>query len=177
MPDAAWAVSGHPPRWSRKMGQPPVLTSSKQLSTLHRRFTCVRLSQPCLPESCFGFSATLTTMAFDHSSLRWLEINTWLSTSKGPPSSLVELRIAVWTGVTRDTRPISAMGVTTLPLLRGMLQFSPKGEDNHEAAGIHRAGWQRSSGLAAHCVRSASTLRRRSSTTKCRFGRRFRSRY
>ena len=76
MPDAAWAVSVHPPSLSRKMGQPPVLTSSKSLSTLHRRFTCVRLSQSCLPESCSGFSATFTTIAFDDSSLWWLEINT-----------------------------------------------------------------------------------------------------
>jgi hypothetical protein len=30
MPDAAWAVSGHPPSRSRKKGQPPVLTSSTQ---------------------------------------------------------------------------------------------------------------------------------------------------
>jgi len=35
-----------------------------------------RLSQSCLPESCSGFSATFTTIAFDDSSLRWLEINT-----------------------------------------------------------------------------------------------------
>ena len=76
MPDAAWAVSVHPPSLSRKMGQPPVLTSSNRFSTLHRRFTCVRLSQSCLPESCFGFSATFTTIAFDDSSLRWLEIST-----------------------------------------------------------------------------------------------------
>ncbi len=76
MPDAAWAVSVHPPSLSRKMGQPPVLTSSIRFSTLHRRFTCVRLSQSCLPESCSGFSATFTTIAFDDSSLRWLEINT-----------------------------------------------------------------------------------------------------
>jgi hypothetical protein len=32
--------------------------------------------QPCLPVSCPGVSATLTTIAFDNSSLRWLEINT-----------------------------------------------------------------------------------------------------
>src|SRR6266481_4967428 len=57
-------------------GQPPILTSSNPLSTLHRRFACARLSQPCLPESCPGVSATLTTIAFDNSSLRWLEINT-----------------------------------------------------------------------------------------------------
>jgi hypothetical protein len=32
-------------------------------------------SQSCLPDSCSGFSATFTTVTFDHSSLRWLEIN------------------------------------------------------------------------------------------------------
>src|SRR6202051_1753151 len=29
-----------------------------------RRFACARLSQPCLPGSCPGVSATLTTIAF-----------------------------------------------------------------------------------------------------------------
>jgi hypothetical protein len=33
-----------------------------------------------------------------------------LPTSKDLPSSLVQLRIAVWTGVTRDTRPICDIG-------------------------------------------------------------------
>jgi hypothetical protein len=33
-----------------------------------------------------------------------------LPTSKDLPSSLVQLRIAVWTGVTRDTRPIRDIG-------------------------------------------------------------------
>src|SRR5271169_6491950 len=47
MPDAAWAVSVHPPSLSRKTDQPPVLASSNPLSTLHRRFTYVRLSQSC----------------------------------------------------------------------------------------------------------------------------------
>src|SRR5450830_651108 len=59
MPDAAWAVSVHPPSLSRKMGQPPVLTSSNPLSTLQQRFACARLSQSCLPNSWSGFSATL----------------------------------------------------------------------------------------------------------------------
>ena len=85
MPDAAWAVSVHPPSLSRKMGQPPVLTSSNPISTLHRRFTCVRLSQSYLPESCSGFSATFTTMAFDHSSLRWLGISGLIAEPEGPP--------------------------------------------------------------------------------------------
>src|SRR5215471_8286638 len=51
MPDAAWAVSGHPPSSSRKMGQPPVLASSNRISTLLQRFACARLSLPCLSES------------------------------------------------------------------------------------------------------------------------------
>jgi hypothetical protein len=73
-PDAARSVSGHPPSSSRRMGQPPVLTSPNRISTLLQRFAYARLSRPCLPESCSDLSATLTTMAFDHSSLRWLGI-------------------------------------------------------------------------------------------------------
>jgi hypothetical protein len=76
MPDAAWAVSVHPPSLSRKMGQPPVLTSSNRISTLLQRFACARLSQSCLSKSRSDFSATFTTIAFDDSSLRWLEIST-----------------------------------------------------------------------------------------------------
>jgi hypothetical protein len=37
---------------------------------------CARLSQSCLSKSCFDFSATFTTIAFDDSGLRWLEIST-----------------------------------------------------------------------------------------------------
>ena len=44
------------------------------VSTLLQRFACARLSRPCLPRSCPGVSATLTTTAFARSSLRWLEI-------------------------------------------------------------------------------------------------------
>ena len=76
MPDAAWAVSGHPPSLSRKTGQPPVLASSNPISTLLQRFACARLSQSCLTEILFRSSATFTTIAFDDSSLRWLEIST-----------------------------------------------------------------------------------------------------
>jgi len=63
MPDAAWAVSVHPPSLSREKGQPPVLTSPNPLSTLLQRFACARLSQSYLPESGSDFSATFTTMA------------------------------------------------------------------------------------------------------------------
>src|SRR6202035_2847425 len=66
----------HPPSLSRSMGQPPVLTSPNLISTLPQRFACARLSRPCLPGSCPDVSATFTTVAFDDSSLRWLEIST-----------------------------------------------------------------------------------------------------
>src|SRR6516164_7783177 len=115
MPDAARAGFRVLPDFSQRQGQPPVLTSSNPLSTLHRRFACARLSQPCLPESCPGVSAALTTIAFDNSSLRWLEVNTCLPTSKGPPPSLVQLRMAVWTGDARDTRPIADIDGTGIP--------------------------------------------------------------
>src|ERR1700732_3443103 len=55
MPDAAWAVSGHPPSYSQRNGNPPVLASPNPLSTRHQRFACARLSQSCLPKSCFDF--------------------------------------------------------------------------------------------------------------------------
>ena len=84
MPDAAWAVSVHPPSSSRKMGQPPVLTSPNPLSTLLQRFACARLSRPCLPESCPGVPATLTTTAFDRSSSRWLGISDLIAEPEGP---------------------------------------------------------------------------------------------
>src|SRR5215472_6441916 len=66
-------ASGFFPSRSRKKWHPPVSTSPNPLSTLHRRFACARLSQPCLPGSGPDVSATLTTIALDDSSLRWLE--------------------------------------------------------------------------------------------------------
>ena len=52
------------------------------------------------------FTITFTTAAFDRSSLWLFEASSYTATPKGQPSSLVQLRTAVWTGVTRDTRPI-----------------------------------------------------------------------
>ena len=55
-------------------------------------FACARLFQSRLPESCPGVSATLTTIALDDSSLRWLETRTWTSGLEGP-SFIVQLRM------------------------------------------------------------------------------------
>jgi hypothetical protein len=53
-----------------------VLTSSNPLSTLHRRFASARLSQPYPLGLVPTLAATLTTIAFDDSSLQWFETNT-----------------------------------------------------------------------------------------------------
>src|SRR5262249_3245020 len=105
MPDAARAGFRVLPSCSRRKGHPPVSTSSNRLSTRHQRFACARLSQPRLPGSGPDVSATLTTIALDDSSLRWLEACTCLPTSKGPPSSLVQFRTVVLRQCVRDTRP------------------------------------------------------------------------
>ena len=61
--------------------------------------------RPQAQAGLLGVSATLTTTAFDRSSLRWLEISTCLPNPKGPPSSLVQLRTADTHDGARDTRP------------------------------------------------------------------------
>jgi hypothetical protein len=56
-------------------GSPPVLTSPNPLSTLLQRFAALAsLNLAC--RNLYRVSATFTTIAFDDSSLRWLEINT-----------------------------------------------------------------------------------------------------
>ena len=59
---------------SLRVVRPTMVTNP--LSKRHQQFAYARLSQSCLPKSCSDFSATFTTIAFDDSSLRWLEINT-----------------------------------------------------------------------------------------------------
>src|SRR5258708_9988654 len=59
----------HPPSLSRRMGQPSVLKSSKQISTLLQQFAYARLSRLSLTAATPALSATLTTMPFDDSSL------------------------------------------------------------------------------------------------------------
>ena len=107
MPDAAWAVSVHPPSLSREKGQPPVLTSSNPLSTLHQRFAYARLSQSCLPESRSGFPQRSPPWLLTTAACGGLRPAPDCRPRRVIPSSLVQLRIAVWTGVTRDTRPLA----------------------------------------------------------------------
>ena len=62
------------------------------VSTRQPWFTFAHLLGPHLTRSCPAFSSTLTTMALDHSSLRWFEASPCRAASKGLPSSFVQLR-------------------------------------------------------------------------------------
>jgi hypothetical protein len=73
-----------------------------------RRFARARLSHPYMTRSLPPLlTITFTTAAFDRSSLWLFEASPYRVVPKGPPSSLVQLRIAVWTGDARDTMPIT----------------------------------------------------------------------
>jgi hypothetical protein len=66
------------------MGQPPVLTSSYSF----RRFRSSSLALASLDHACRDHrpdvSATLTTVAFDHSRSRWLGIGDLITEPEGP---------------------------------------------------------------------------------------------
>ena len=68
------------------------------LLTLKQRFACARLSQSCLHS--FDFSATFTTVAFDHSSCGGLRSTTDCRSRRALLHR--QLRTAVWTGDTRE---------------------------------------------------------------------------
>jgi hypothetical protein len=74
---------------------PPGFDDVPTLSTLYQPLTCVRLRSTYLTESCSAFSLTLTTAAFDRSSLRWFEASACTAASKGPPSSSVQHCLAL----------------------------------------------------------------------------------
>ena len=61
-------------------------TSSRSCLNLKIRpeFACARRSRPCLLGSCPNVSATLTTMAFDHSHSRWFGIGYLIAEPEGP---------------------------------------------------------------------------------------------
>src|SRR6476660_4855250 len=61
------------------------------LSTLHRWFTCVRLSDPHLTRSRHAFSLTLTTGAFDPSRSRWFAACLRRPAARGLPSSRTDI--------------------------------------------------------------------------------------
>jgi len=71
IPDADWSVKRFPPALSREPLTPPVLTSPiDNFRYVVGRFAYARLRVSHLPQSCSGFSSTLTTKALYLRSLR-----------------------------------------------------------------------------------------------------------
>jgi hypothetical protein len=70
-------------------------------------------------------SATFTTIAFDDSNLQWLEVSDLIAEPEDLPHLPYRYATAVWTGVTRDTRPVADMGSgdRTLGLLHNRILF------------------------------------------------------
>src|SRR6516225_1528773 len=124
MPDAARAVSGHPPSCSRRKGHPPVLTSPNPLSTLLQRFACARLSRPCLPNSCLGVSAMLPSRPGEFHPEPLTDPDVILShhparaTERRPPPSVEKsglFLLSVGPLSTSVTCPLCSTGITPLP--------------------------------------------------------------
>src|SRR5215467_13714718 len=90
------------------MGQPPVLTSPNPLSTLQKQFACARLSRPCLPGSSSRLFCNVHHPRFWRQQLAvaW-DQRPDRRTRRAFLHLSYSYATAVWTGVTRDTRPIS----------------------------------------------------------------------
>src|SRR5262249_12529265 len=91
MPDATLAVSGTPPALIPGQRLNPGFDVVPTLSTLRRRFTGVRLSDPHLTRPRRAFSLTLTTGAFDPSRSRWFAACLRRPAARGPPSSRTDM--------------------------------------------------------------------------------------
>jgi hypothetical protein len=87
MPDTVWPINRHPPDSSRDKAPSPGFDVIKCLSTLHLRFTLVRLHW-VIPDALKGtpFPTTLPTTALDRSSLRVVCDHSLQSDHGGPTS-------------------------------------------------------------------------------------------
>jgi hypothetical protein len=96
------------PRRSGAHHDPLVLISRNPLSTLQKRFACARLSRPCVPETLSRpFPRRSPPRLFDRSSSRWFGISDLITEPEGPSfisRTVTQLRTAVWTSDSRDTR-------------------------------------------------------------------------
>src|ERR1022692_3256554 len=101
------------------MGQPPVLTSSNRISTLHRRFACARLSQPYLPGSpSQRFRSAHHRGFLTKSGLRWLGISDLIAEPEGPTfisHKVARSRLDRLRFVTQDPSAASASLATSDP--------------------------------------------------------------
>src|SRR5271169_257000 len=82
------------------------------LSTLHRWFTRVRLSDPHLTQSRRAFSLTLTTRALDPSRSRWFGACLRRPAPRDLPSSRTHIawRTVVGVAGVLDVRPLAGLG-------------------------------------------------------------------
>ena len=87
MPAAVWSVSRYLPDSSQVNYTPLVLTTSLSFRQVISGSLVVRLIDAHLIPSSGTFSSTLTTMALDHSSLRWFEASSCKAASEGLPPS------------------------------------------------------------------------------------------
>ncbi len=92
MPSTTQAVSRFPLDLSRSTARSSVLMLTLPFRHLNSgTLTLVFLIHTCR-DLCPDFSLTLTTMALYQCSLRWFEACSCKPTSRGPPSSSVQLR-------------------------------------------------------------------------------------
>jgi hypothetical protein len=94
MPDAKWAVKQVASHSAPGLTTPPGFDVVPTLSTLHQRFTRVRLLDPYLTESSSAFSLTLTTRTLNPRSLRWFGACSCKPAPRGLPSSHMQHRFA-----------------------------------------------------------------------------------
>jgi hypothetical protein len=80
------------PRFIPKVAKAFGFDLTYTVSTLHQRFTCVRLLDRHMTRSSRAFSMTLTILAFDQRSLWLFEACSCKPASEGLPSSLTHLR-------------------------------------------------------------------------------------
>jgi len=87
IPATIWTVNRFPPDLSRANDTLPVLMTSLRFRHFISGSLLFVSIGTYLTKSCFAFSVTLTTMAFDHSSLRWFEAYSCKPAPRGLPSS------------------------------------------------------------------------------------------
>ncbi len=87
MPVTIWTVNRFPPDLSRANDSLPVLMTSLRFRQFISGSLVFVSIGTHLTRSRLAFSVTLTTMAFDHSSLRRFGASTCMAAPRGPPSS------------------------------------------------------------------------------------------
>ena len=90
-PDTAHPITRFPMSLSQGMETPLVLMPILWLTTRQQWFRSIRLSDPHLPSYNSHFTSMLMTTTLNESHLKWFEACFWKPTSKGLPSSSIEL--------------------------------------------------------------------------------------